>query len=419
MKRTIRAVPLIVATAGVGLSAGKKIQQEAEVLEPAEDENCANHRCSDGWVPFKDHHERFGTSDKECCKPTCKLWECTGDYIPNPEYFKNIGSSNEQCCDLSCSAFTCPPGQKVPQTKEEVASVNSTECCFDTCSLATCDPYFTLIPDRKQDIPLAGREKEHCCRKTCRAYSCDYRNGLTNNPEHNKLSPVNDDTCCTATCETLRCKKGYAMPKSKRYEIAEGNPNCCQPTCERHQCSPGWVKDPARQTSIGQTNEACCMKTCEIYHCGDGWALNPEAKEFIDVDDPTCCLKQCIQHQDKCIGDYAPSVARNDTVAETNDACCEKTCALHNCTRGIPIPEPRSVVSNVDSECCEDPRCPTFRNKTIRPGGCNGLGEDVCNMSYVILLNTVTNKNDTLGCAWMDELKLCRLTSDKEPSWCA
>mmetsp|Transcript_22565 Transcript_22565/g.42524 ORF Transcript_22565/g.42524 Transcript_22565/m.42524 type:complete len:414 (+) Transcript_22565:69-1310(+) len=397
---------LVASSMALAAQLGFSLKVPASFLE-TESGDCFGYTCGKGYVPKFDHHEIAGSSDGECCQPTCELWECKGHFAANDAYKGNLGNSNEQCCDKTCSALTCPKGQKVPSDLAGAAGMAPKDCCKDTCANIQCAPFH--VPNKaNQDAVFPDDEAQSfCCRPTCQAYTCDFRKGLTLDKSKKHLTDVSDATCCTATCSSVSCPTGFKTRPANVNEDAR-SVECCEPLCSSHTCSKGWLADELRANKVGNTDEECCQRTCELYECSSGWTANPASARNIGVDDETCCAKTCIQFQDKCVGDYAPNPAKNDTVGQSPEKCCSKTCALHTCGTGALIPNGKSVVGGSDDLCCEDSRCAALRAMTKAESTCNGVSEDDCTKKYVELTNTKTNKTDILACTW-SELGICQV----------
>ncbi|CAE7624309.1 Ttll1, partial [Symbiodinium necroappetens] len=364
-----------------------------------------SYSCSEGYVLKSNFHEITGSSDSECCQPTCALWSCTGHFVANDAYKGNTGSSNEQCCDQTCAAVTCPKDQKVPLELRDSAGRTPKDCCKDTCAAVVCEPFHVPIRANLHSVYPDGEDQSFCCEPTCGAYTCDYRKGLVLDRAKQMVPNPSDGTCCTATCSKTACPAGFeTRPENANKDAREVE--CCEPLCSSHSCSSGWVPDESRAQRVGNTDQECCRRTCKEYTCSAGWATNPAAANEIGVDDETCCSKTCAQFQEQCTGDYAPNGAKNNTVGHTAETCCSKTCALYSCGAGVVIPKSQSVVGSSDELCCENSRCPAMRKMTKLDNGkhCSSLSEDVCSKHFVELKNSITNKMDALACKMMTDI---------------
>ncbi|CAE7399683.1 Ttll1 [Symbiodinium sp. CCMP2456] len=413
---------LVASSVALASRLGLSLKVPASLVEVELDAaDCFSYSCSEGYVLKSNFHEITGSSDSECCQPTCALWSCTGHFVANDSYKGNTGSSNEQCCDQTCAAVTCPKDQKVPLELRDSPGRTPKDCCKDTCAAVVCEPFHVPIRANLHSVYPDGEDQSFCCEPTCGAYTCDYRKGLVLDPAKRMVANPSDGTCCTATCSKTACPAGFeTRPENANKDAREVE--CCEPLCSSHSCSSGWVPDETRAERVGNTDQECCRRTCKEYTCSAGWATNPAAAGKIGVDDETCCSKTCAQFQEQCTGDYAPNGATNNTVGHTAETCCSKTCALYSCGTGVVIPKSQSVVGSSDELCCENSRCPAMRNMTKIDSakGCNSLGEDVCSKHFVELKNSITNKTDALACQ-MTDIGLCGLGSVPEvlPTDCA
>ncbi|OLQ07104.1 putative tubulin polyglutamylase TTLL1 [Symbiodinium microadriaticum] len=397
---------LVASSVALASRLGLSLKVPASLVEVELDAaDCFSYSCSEGYVLKSNFHEITGSSDSECCQPTCALWSCTGHFVANDSYKGNTGSSNEQCCDQTCAAVTCPKDQKVPLELRDSAGRTPKDCCKDTCAAVVCEPFHVPIRANLHSVYPDGEDQSFCCEPTCGAYTCDYRKGLVLDRAKQMVPNPSDGTCCTATCSKTACPAGFeTRPENANKDAREVE--CCEPLCSSHSCSSGWVPDESRAQRVGNTDQECCRRTCKEYTCSAGWATNPAAANEIGVDDETCCSKTCAQFQEQCTGDYAPNGAKNNTVGHTAETCCSKTCALYSCGAGVVIPKSQSVVGSSDELCCENSRCPAMRKMTKLDNGkhCSSLSQDVCSKHFVELKNSITNKTDALACKMMTDI---------------
>ncbi len=93
---------------------------------------------------------------------------------------------------------------------------------------------------KQHEVYPDGKAQEFCCEPTCQAYTCDIARGLTldmapwlavpliplcGHSSHCRLcelrifvaeakakfTGVSDETCCTATCSSLKCPAGFKI----------------------------------------------------------------------------------------------------------------------------------------------------------------------------------------------------------------
>eukprot|EP00931_Biecheleriopsis_adriatica_P117912 TRINITY_DN93392_c0_g1_i1.p1 TRINITY_DN93392_c0_g1~~TRINITY_DN93392_c0_g1_i1.p1 ORF type:complete len:427 (-),score=72.59 TRINITY_DN93392_c0_g1_i1:13-1293(-) len=420
MKQALRAVCVLVAT-HVQWSHARNAEDAGATEVVGASHDCFDWQCSDGYIPKFDHDNLKGQSDSACCQATCQLHTCKSPYVDNANYSGNIGMTDPQCCDKSCAAVTCSEGRRVPEDLKNVAGLTDEECCANTCRQLNCTGLLKMRAGNIDKlVPVGSSVEDFCCESTCASFTCDQSKGLAFRPESVDLIQPSEEKCCEATCASFTCPPGYEMPSTRANQRGHGL-ECCEMTCNKFNCKGGWVKDLAKTLLFGKSNEACCQKTCQLWECGEGWLKNDRYKSFVQVSDETCCDKSCFFY-DQCKGDYSPDYAKINGMAPgtTADECCIKQCSLYQCKtgEGILIPNPSNITGQTAQECCEDERCPAFRNKTQAQGNvCNGLTKETCPWSWVTYNNTKTQKEDVLGCQFKPNFGLCML-GELEPTGC-
>ena len=96
---------------------------------------------------------------------------------------------------------------------------------------------------------------------------------------------------------------------------------------------------------------------------------------------------------------------RNHTVGEASSVCCDKTCSLHQCSKGALVPGAGNITGGSDDVCCEPSLCALFRNLTkSKNTGCNFQDEGSCHGMYTSVNNTKLNKTEDLRCTWEPRL---------------
>jgi len=290
-----------------------------------------------------------------------------------------VGVSAADCCDDTCASFVCPDGQ-------------------------TLDPH--ALMERAELVEGIAKKASggHCCVDTCKAF--------------------------VGKCSTVRGgKDGYTVPPRKFTELAgEDGSHCCVETCENHKCNAqnGWQEYPGIKPHCFTqpcTDQECCQPNCGNWECADGLKLDSAKSELVPANDATCCVKTCKLHT--CLDTYVPgsNFMKNDTVGETSAVCCEKWCSKHTCSDAdsTVIPDADKVPGSTDAICCEDARCPSFRNMTkTESAGCNSLSgsKEECENAYADLENFKTGGFDKASCAWDAQYNTCRVSDDHQPAHC-
>jgi len=431
---------------------------EATETDTAQEEvaECHKHNCSMGWVPKPTHAELTGATDSDCCVETCQKWTCdeNAGWKSNPAYFGNLQSSektNEKCCDALCKLHECPRDWVVPAEKQGEKGATTGACCEKTCALATC-----VTPKVKpvDNDTLASVDTGDCCDNTCASFVCpdgqmqdpkasmEVASLVGGIPKHNGYQ-TNGGHCCLDTCKAIvgKCntvgKEGYTVPPRKYTELATqtelglDSSHCCHETCANHVCTEenGWKNYAAGGVMphcFGDcTDSQCCQPTCRNWECGEGLKLDSTKANQLPAGDGNdiCCVKTCKLHT--CLDTYVPgsNFMKNDTVGDTSEVCCEKWCSTYTCSDegSAKIPDADKVPGSTNPICCEDARCPKFRNMTkTESAGCNSLSasKEDCENAYTDLENFKDGGWDKVSCEWDAQFDICRVSDNRQPAHC-
>jgi len=85
------------------------------------------------------------------------------------------------------------------------------------------------------------------------------------------------------------------------------------------------------------------------------------------------------------------------------------------------VPDAEKVPGSTDAFCCEDVRCPTFRNLTkTEHRGCDSLSasKDDCENAYTELQNFQNGGFDRISCKWDATFGVCKVGTDLQPAHC-
>mmetsp|Transcript_23481 Transcript_23481/g.42358 ORF Transcript_23481/g.42358 Transcript_23481/m.42358 type:complete len:451 (+) Transcript_23481:97-1449(+) len=377
-----------------------------------------------------------------CCLKTCATWECdeSKGFSKNEAYKGNIGESDEQCCDSLCMRATCPANFKIPTDRMKIVGIEHRDCCAQTCVLTTC-----IAPKVKslQKASWVGHTQDVCCDDTCASFECPA--GTMLNPDwltevaDNAVKRVDKESCCVDTCikkkdECATVEKEvppsrYSLMVKPGATITEIDETCCRETCQSHTCNEeaGWHKNVGPKLHCLTnpcTDSQCCMPACKNFECPDGWVADDTKAHEIPTDKETCCKRTC-KVMEKCAAGFVPGSFHNhnDTVGQTSEICCDTWCSNHTCAvpGTILVPSKDEKVGNTDDACCEDQRCPRFRNMTeSKTPGCNGLSKEECVEAYTTLRNHQRDGEsyDKMTCDWDETFSICRVGSETQPMTC-
>eukprot|EP00434_Breviolum_minutum_P007381 symbB.v1.2.006515.t1/scaffold380.1/size216529/5 len=96
----------------------------------------------------------------------------------------------------------------------------------------------------------------------------------------------------------------------------------------------------------------------------------------------------------------------------TEESCCHKTCAAHQCSKGlVSVPSRAETFPSDDATCCEVAGCEKIRKLTKLQSGesCNTLSKDKCDSYFGSFINE--KKRAILArCDFDRHFDLCRLS---------
>ena len=103
-------------------------------------------------------------------------------------------------------------------------------------------------------------------------------------------------------------------------------------SCLDHQCSKGWVSKIDADTKEGNTDDECCDRTCALYTCPEEFALNGENKDVI-ADRDTCCLPLCKHY--KCEDGYEADPGQQDKTYNPDKNEARDRCCYNKLLKGV------------------------------------------------------------------------------------
>ena len=117
---------------------------------------------------------------------------------------------------------------------------------------------------------------------------------------------------------------------------------------------------------------------------------------------------------------YISQGSKGSVLGSSDEVCCDKTCAVHECQKGTLRPSPSMEGGVSDEQCCESKLCPELRKLKESPTGhCNGFSQEECEGYYTILRTAkeMKSKNETVKpdtdvfakCVYDKEFDLCRM----------
>lgn len=381
--------------------------------------SCDSFQCDleKGWSPKPEHFKVQGSTNEQCCRPTCRRWKCGHGYKAHPDYFDNVASSNLECCDQLCSSVACNKSYGVPLSKRDALGSTQQECCKPLCSKHVCMGSWATDPKKKNQ---AGSSNEECCTPSCAALACDSSKGYKYRLErHDRAQPAKnpEDFCCETTCAFFKdqCGRGQGMDEADEVKMKQSatatdfRGKCCEPVCSGVTCPAGYLHHPTKTSYLVSKAHGCCLPTCKAFKCSPGWVKNSVAEPFVSASlrDKDCCLETCALHN--CGAGWFNSTQKSklSKVAASDKACCDSSCQGYQCPAGQVLRSGAMNISSLNADaCCESKLCLELRAKK-QVKHCNSVSEEAeCNKSYDV---HEVKRSSAAACAWHAELKLCRM----------
>lgn len=132
-------------------------------------------------------------------------------------------------------------------------------------------------------------------------------------------------------CSSFQCPENY-RPKYDPQGTTENASTeiCCSPTCALWNCSSGYKANAHYFANLAESDNACCDLTCALFTKCPAGSAVPA--ELTSVTGAT--VSECCRpkcSQHSCYGLWAQDLSKKDLSADTDSECCQPSCASVIC----------------------------------------------------------------------------------------